>query len=158
LAGSEKTGVQFARADLLEGRVVVVTPTRRSRADDVVRVEQFWGSLGTQVLRKTPQAHDQAVAATSHLPHVLASLLAAATPRELLPLVAGGWLDTTRVAAGDVELWRQILNENRADVLKSLDKFAKVLASFRAALQRGDQAKIAKLLEAGKQNRDAVGS
>jgi prephenate dehydrogenase len=78
------------------------------------------------------------------------------TPENLLPLVARGWLDTTRVAAGDVELWRQILSDNRLHVLKNLDKFEKVLSSFRTALERNDPAKIAKLLEQGKRIRDAV--
>jgi prephenate dehydrogenase len=156
LAGSEKVGPEAARADLFDGRLVVITPTRRTQPKHVSQIEQFWQSLGARVVCMSPQAHDEAVAATSHLPHLLASALAAATPEDLLPLVAGGWLDTTRVAAGDVELWRQILSDNRLHVLKNLDKFEKVLSSFRTALERNDPAKIAKLLEQGKQTRDAV--
>ena len=80
------------------------------------------------------------------------------TPEELLPLVGGGWLDTTRIAAGDVELWRQILTENRRHVLRSLGEFEKTLASFRDALARGDDAEFVRLLEQGKRRRDAVGN
>ena len=72
--------------------------------------------------------------------------------------LAGGWLDTTRVAAGDVELWRQILMGNRDHVLKSLDKFAKVLDSIRDALKDGDLDRMTHIMKAGKRNRDAVGN
>ena len=158
LAGSGKQGPQHARGDLFEDRVVVVTPSRRSRTTDVKRIEDFWHSLGATVLRKSPQAHDQAVAAISHLPHLVASAMSAATPVEALPLAATGWRDSTRVAAGDAELWRQILANNRDHVLTSLDKFEKVLTFFRKALENGDEDLLTKLLREGKQHRDAVGN
>lgn len=158
LAGSEKTGAEHALPDLLQGRVVVLTPTRTSLADDYETLRKFWESLGARVVRRTPAAHDAALAATSHLPHLIASALAAATPEEELELTAGGWCDSTRIAGGDVELWRQILADNRGNVLRALEKFEKVLASFRAALEKDDRARLAKLLEAGKAHRDIVGS
>jgi len=104
-----------------------------------------------------PEDHDQAVAGASHLPHIVAAALAAATPDELAQLVSTGWSDTTRVAAGDTELWRQILVDNRSHVLKSLDNFAKVLASFREALADEDQTRLVELLQAGKKQRDTLG-
>lgn len=158
LAGSEKTGPEFARADLFENRVVVMTPTRKTAQLAVALTRSFWESLGANVLIETPQRHDQSVAAISHLPHLVASALAAATPPADLCLAAGGWQDTTRVAAADAELWRQILADNRLHVLKSLDKFEKVLAQFRLALETDDQAKLRRLLEAGKQHRESVGN
>jgi prephenate dehydrogenase len=106
----------------------------------------------------SPKDHDRSVAAISHVPHVIASALAAATPAEELPLASTGWLDTTRIASGDPDLWRQILVENRGGVLKSLDKFEKVLAAFRHALERDQQEKLLQLLEAGKQRRDSLGN
>jgi prephenate dehydrogenase len=75
-----------------------------------------------------------------------------------LVLAATGWRDTTRVAAGDVELWRQIFFENRRQVLQSLDKFEKVLSEFRQALEGNDPAELVRLLELGKRNRDSVAS
>ncbi len=157
LAGSEKKGPEFADDRLFEGRVVVITPTRRTRKESVQAVERFWKSLGARVVRMSPDAHDEAVAVTSHVPHVVASALAAATPEAQLPLVATGWLDSTRVAAGDVELWTQILIENRDSVLSALQRYEKGLASFRAALAKGDRKRLAALLRAGKERRDAVG-
>jgi prephenate dehydrogenase len=158
LAGSEKTGVEHARADLFVDRVVIVTPSPTTRAQDYDTLKAFWRSVGARVLRQSPQAHDRAVAAISHLPHLVASALAAGTPPDLLPLAAGGWLDTTRVAAGDVELWSQILRTNRQHVLKWLAKFEKVLTSFRGALETDDTRQLARLLDAGKRNRDALGN
>ncbi len=158
LAGSERTGVEFARADLLEGRTVVVTPSEASKSDAVERVESLWQALGAKVERMSPAEHDQAVAATSHVPHVVAAALAAATKQDYLPLTATGWADTTRVAAGDVELWRQILSDNRPHVLAQLREFEKFIAAYAAALERGDEAQLAHLLQQGKRHRDAVGS
>ncbi len=158
LAGSERTGVEFARADLLEGRTVVVTPSEASKSDAVERVESLWQALGAKVVRMSPAEHDQAVAATSHVPHVVAAALAAATKQDYLPLTATGWADTTRVAAGDVELWRQILSDNRPHVLAQLREFEKFIAAYAAALERGDEAQLAHLLQQGKRHRDAVGS
>lgn len=158
LAGSEKTGPLSAREDLFDNRLVIVTPTRRSRDSDIDCVEGFWSALGANVCRMTPKAHDQAVASVSHLPHVVAAALAAATPRRHLPITATGWSDTTRVAAGDVGLWLEILMQNRDYTLQSLGEFEKWLAKFRTALESGNVGQITRLLEAGKQNRDAVGS
>ena len=158
MAGSEKNGAEHSRADLFEGRAVIVTPGRRSSPDAVERIHDFWRAVGANVLQMSPAEHDRAVAAISHVPHVVASALAAATPEESLPLAAGGWFDTTRIAAADVELWRQILTQNRGHVLKALAQFEKVLSGLRAALESENDAKLLKILQAGKNIRDAVGS
>ena len=158
LAGSDKTGAEHARADLLETRTVVVTPTRRTPAKTYERLASFWESLGARVVRHSPATHDRLLAATSHLPHLAASAVAAATPRDALPLAATGWLDTTRIAAGNADLWMQILLDNRLHVLQALDKFEKVLTDFRKALSDEDAKRLIKLLEAGRRNRDAVGN
>jgi prephenate dehydrogenase len=158
LAGSEKNGPEAASADLFTGRVVVVTETEVSDHDVVDTIEQFWQSLGARVVRMSPEDHDAALARTSHLPHLIASALAAATPTELLPLTATGWQDSTRIAGGDVELWRQIFLANRSPTLKALADFETVLSRFRAALEAADGSVLAELLAEGKRRRDAVGS
>jgi prephenate dehydrogenase len=158
IAGSEKNGPEAARADLFEGRVVVVTPTAISAPAAVSAIESFWQSLGAQVVQMSPEEHDAALALTSHLPHLLASALAAATPEDVLPLTGTGWQDATRVAAGDADLWRQIFLANRAHTLKALADFGTVLERFRAALESGDGTLLAALLAEGKRRRDALGS
>ena len=156
LAGSEKTGVAYAQSDLFEDRLAIVTPTDLSATPNVDRVVEFWQQLGAQVRTMSPQAHDDVLAMTSHLPHVVASALAATTPQDCLPFTATGWLDTTRIAAGDVELWRQILAQNRSSVLRGLSEFGKVLDSFEQALRQADDSAIGNLLAKGKQRRDAL--
>lgn len=158
IAGSEKSGPETARADLFVGRTVVVTPTEATRDEDCRTLEGFWSSLGAKVICLPADEHDRSLAATSHLPHLAASALAAATPPALGPLTAGGWHDTTRVAAGDPELWTQILLDNRANVGDALTRFEQALGSFRDALERGDRAKLKRILAQGKRHRDAVGS
>ena len=156
LAGSEKTGVEHSQADLFVGRAVIITPTEHSPGPLVTQLEEFWKSLGGKVFRQSPREHDDVVSAISHVPHVVASALAAATPPELLPFVAGGWLDITRVAAGDVELWRQILTDNRAAVLKSLAQFSGTLDELRLALEQRNDQELTRILLAGKKTRDAA--
>jgi len=158
LAGSEKTGAEHADADLFVGRVVVVTPTDGAAPSDVERIAEFWRAIGASVLPMPPPVHDAALAMTSHAPHLIASALAAATDDEQLPLAASGWQDTTRIAAADPALWRQIFADNRGHVLKTLDKFEKVLSQLRQALENKDDERLERLLEEGKRRRDSVGS
>jgi len=158
LAGGEKAGVKYAQADLFEGRLTVLTPGSQSERQHVRQIRRFWQSLGSRVVEMTPAEHDEQIAMISHLPHVLASLLAATTNPDQLSLVGAGWLDTTRVAAGDVQLWQQIFAQNKVHVLKSVHKFAQLLTSFREALDKDDMETIISLLETGKQHRDSVGN
>jgi prephenate dehydrogenase len=158
LAGSERTGVEFAREDLFQDRTTVITPTEETRPEAASMIEAFWRGLGSKVVRMSPAEHDAAIAVTSHLPHLVASALAAATSADLLPLTASGWRDTTRIASGDVDLWRQIFLDNRANTLKALAPFERVLSELRAALEADDSAALARLLQQGKRIRDTVGS
>lgn len=158
LAGSDKSGVEYARPDLFQDRVCVVTPLPSTPTDLARRTERFWQLLGSRTVSMSPAEHDAAIAKTSHLPHVLAASLAAATPNELLPLAASGWCDTTRVAAGSVELWLQILAENRTSILDSLKLYSDELQQWIEALEAGDEGRLHSLLTAGKQKRDALGS
>jgi prephenate dehydrogenase len=130
----------------------------KSDSSAVAALVKWWQGLGAQVVELSPGAHDALAAASSHVPHVAAAALAAATPLAALPLAAGGWLDTTRVASGDPALWVQILLSNRRHALTSLARYEKLILSFRQALERGDAARLERLLLKGKTIRDAVGS
>jgi prephenate dehydrogenase len=156
MAGSEKQGSRNARADLFENRVVVVTPSPVTPAKQYRVVEQFWRSLGAKVVRTTAKIHDQAVASISHVPHLIASVVAETTQADALHLIGNGWLDTTRVASGDPTLWTQILSQNRINVLESLGQVEASLSEFRRALVYNDLALLQKLLEKGKKVRDRV--
>lgn len=156
LAGSEKSGPAAADAELFSGRTVVVTPTDYSRDDDLRALTGFWESLGARVTVMTPQAHDRALASTSHLPHLVAAALASATALADLPLTAGGWADTTRIAAGDPELWAQIFQSNQRHLLAALDEYQVAVDRLRAAVERGDRQLLHTLLAAAKQRRDSL--
>jgi len=158
LAGGEKTGPQAAREDLFDGRVTIVTPTEANRSTETKRVSLFWQDLGSRVVCMSPEEHDAAVATVSHVPHVAASALAASTPKASLDLIGTGWLGTTRIAGGDVELWRQILTGNRQQVLSALAEYEAALAEFRTAIANENDEQLVELLQAGKDRRDAVGS
>ena len=158
LAGGEQGGVEHAQADLFEGRPVIVTPGRGDAAEPRNRLNEFWSGLGGDVIEMTPQRHDRAVATTSHLTHLVASALAAATSDDDLPLTSTGWFDTTRVAAGDVELWQQIVASNQAPIAKSLAQFEKIIGKLRQAVERGDRRQLGRILSEAKRKRDAVGN
>jgi len=154
LAGSDKSGVEFALDDLFVKRPCIVTPTEDLPDRSINAVLDFWRSLGARVIRMTPAEHDAAVACVSHVPHIAAAALASLAAGNL-NVVGTGWLDTTRIAAADVELWRQILTGNRAAVLKALDKYETVLSAFRDALAAEDDSRLLAMLETGKENRVA---
>jgi cyclohexadieny/prephenate dehydrogenase len=158
LAGSEKRGSEHAAEDLFEGRLTIVTRTPQTGPEALDRTMAFWRSLGAQVRVMDPEAHDQTLAVTSHLPHLVAAALAGLLPAELQSLTATGFRDTTRVAAGDPALWTAIFAQNRGAVLAALDRLEDRLERFRAALRADDQKGLHDLLSEAKRVRDALGS
>ncbi|MBN2580801.1 MAG: prephenate dehydrogenase [Pirellulales bacterium] len=158
LAGSEQTGAAHASADLFEGRVALITPTKNTRAEDFDFLESFWEALGSVVIRLSPEEHDYALAVTSHLPHAVAMALAACVPEKYFRLSGGGLLDTTRIASSAPELWEQIFRQNRDNVLTALEQFGAKLGALHAAVRDGNAPKILELLTLAKKNRDALGS
>ncbi len=156
LAGGHRTGPEHARGDLFDGRTVVITPDDDTPPGLVLRFQEFWQSLGAEVTLLAPQEHDRALAATSHLPHLVAAALAAATPEEWLRLAATGWADTTRIAAGDPQLWTQIFGQNRTAVLDALRRFEHRLAQFEDAITTADPAALSAQLQEAKRLRDAL--
>lgn len=157
LAGSQKSGVTAARADLFENRLTIITPTATTSPDLVKQARSFWESLGSRVIEMTPDQHDQILATTSHLPHLLASAMAMTTPKEWLSFTAGGWRDQTRIAAGEPGNWTQIFLANREMLLKSLSIAQQNIEELRAAIESRDANALEKLLIKGKEHRDALG-
>jgi cyclohexadieny/prephenate dehydrogenase len=157
LAGSEKRGVDYADADLLKGRVTIVTRTPRTAPSALKRAIQFWESLGSRTRLMDPEEHDRALALTSHLPHLVASALAGILPRELQELTATGFRDTTRIAASDPSLWSAVFRQNQPELLLSLQLFERRLEKFRTALAGEDGEALLALLKDGKEVRDALG-
>ena len=158
VAGSHRRGPTAADPQLFTGRVTIVTPATATPPDDVEEVCGFWSALGSTVYTMPPRDHDRILAMTSHAPHVVAAAIAAATPAEARQFTAGGWRDTTRIAAGDPELWADILLDNAAPVAKALSRIAGVTEKILDALQSSDRRRLVSLLTRAKEDRDAVGS
>jgi prephenate dehydrogenase len=156
LAGSEKHGPEHATADLFAGRLVILTPTPRTEPAAVEQVAAFWRALGARVLHLNPQDHDDALAVTSHLPHLAAAAIANTLPEHLRSLTATGFRDTTRVAAGDPNLWAAIFAQNRGAVLAALGKLEQQLTEYRHAIEHDDMTTLRRLLVEAKTVRDSL--
>ena len=138
MAGSEQKGARFARAELFEGATCIVTPTLRTPPTATGRIERLWRLLGMKVVRMTPAGHDKAVAAISHLPHLLSAMMMLEPAQEDLEVSAGGFRDVTRLAGGDAEMWRDILLTNRKAILAAIDRFDESMAALRDLLELSD--------------------
>lgn len=158
IAGGHHSGVEHAIGTLLDGALVIVTPSEETPETLVERMCGFWEAVGARTSTLSPKTHDEYLAFSSHLPHVVASALARVTPEEVQPFVGKGWMDTTRIAAGNAVLWRQILEENHSPALQALKNFATICQTWIEALEKGDFDRVESLLEAGKATRDAVAS
>lgn len=159
MAGGEKMGVLAARSDLFATAVCVVTPTKKSNKTAVGKVERFWKSLGARTLKLDASQHDLLVSRSSHLPHVVAAALAGLVldpkqSKQLSGLCATGFRDTTRIASGSPEMWRDITLANRKNIANSVDAFVAELKKFQTLLKNGDAASVEKFFTIAKERRD----
>lgn len=143
IAGSEQSGVEAANAELFRRHKVILTPSEHSDAAAVALVEALWRELGADVESMEVEHHDQVLAATSHLPHLLAftlvdSLAKRSENLEIFRYAAGGFRDFTRIAGSDPVMWHDIFLANREAVLRTLDTFRDDLDALRDAVDAGD--------------------
>ncbi len=149
IAGSEKSGARHASADLLDGKVVVITPVDQTDENLLEKADHFWRLCGAVTTRMSPAEHDAHLAAVSHVPHLVSALVARMTIPEARSLVGSGWQDITRVAAGDPTLWTAICRENSAAIRRELGKFSAELNRLcRIIDQEEDEALLSWLAEA----------
>jgi prephenate dehydrogenase len=159
MAGSEKIGAASARADLFENAICLVTPGVGSSSEAVAKIEEFWKNLGGVTIRMTPETHDDLVSRSSHLPHVVAAelanyVLSPVHPKEQARVCANGFRDTTRIAAGSPEMWRDIALANRKNLGRVLGVFIEDLQEFQLALERDDVKAVEEFFANAKQRRD----
>jgi len=152
LVGSEKSGVDHANSKLYEGATIVLTPTETTDPQALAEVTELWESVGSIVKTLTPEEHDAVLAQTSHLPHLVATALVNTLSPGTGEFVGPGFLDTTRVAAADPELWKDIFISNAADVVRSLARFRKQLSSLENALA-ADPEQLSRLLSQAREAR-----
>ena len=141
MAGSEQSGISWARADLFDGAACILTPTPGSDPRALDEVRRFWKEAGCRLCEMSPAAHDAAVARISHLPHAVAAALVRAAllkyPRAAA-LAGSGYRDTTRVAVGPEALWREIFLDNREELLAAISDLQVHVGELKNALAHGD--------------------
>ena len=159
IAGTEKSGAEASFAELFQGRRVILTPIDDTNIEAVTRVREMWKCTGAEVTDMEPAHHDEVLAATSHLPHVLAyalvDTLATMSERdEIFQYAAGGFRDFTRIASSDPAMWRDICIANRDAIMKVLDQYQSDLATLSQAILNNDESALFELFSRAKQARD----
>ena len=159
IAGTEKSGVEASVPDLFKGRQVILTPLPETKIDAVTAVREMWCQAGAQVTEMSVEHHDEVLAATSHLPHMLAFALVDTLARmqeqaEIFRYAAGGFRDFTRIASSNPAMWRDICLANREAIVSMIDRFQGDLALLRDAIQTTDGSRIEATFARAKAARD----
>jgi prephenate dehydrogenase len=159
IAGSEKSGVNAAKDSLFINHRVILTPTVETSIDALALIEKMWLATGAEVVAMDVAKHDEVLAATSHLPHVLAYTLVGALAEkdnssDIFECAAGGFRDFTRIAASDPDMWTEIALANKHALLDGIDNFSDALAKLRSAIATSDGDSIRTTFEAAKKARD----
>jgi prephenate dehydrogenase len=152
ITGKELSGVEHADADLYAGRQVILTPIERTLSAQLEKAVQVWTALGCHVQQMSPEAHDAAYAAVSHLPHMIAfalmnSISGQAQGKDFLALAGPGFRDFTRIAASDPSVWRDILASNREELIAQSRHFQRALHAFETAIESGNPDALETLIE-----------
>lgn len=156
LVGSEKKGPASAQDALYEGGLVLMTPTDKTNRLARDKIKQFWTILGASVKFIPPVDHDQIIGYISHLPHVAAFALMEVIPDEYLPYATQGLKDTTRIAASDAAVWKDITLTNPKVILKALDETVKGLSQMRKAIVSRDEEALIDIFKRSKAKREAL--
>jgi prephenate dehydrogenase len=158
ITGKEVSGVEHADADLYSGKQVILTPIERTFTVQLQKAVDVWSALGCHVIKMSPQAHDAAYAAVSHLPHLIAFALinaisGQASGKDHLSLAGPGFRDFSRIAASDPKMWRDILLANREELLDQSRIFQQNLQSLEQLIGSGDGDALEKLIEMASETR-----
>ena len=160
IAGREKSGVEAAIPDLFVDHKVILTPLENTSPEAIARVTEMWEATGATVQSLGVEQHDLVLAATSHLPHILAySLVDTLSETEyveqIFQFAAGGFRDFSRIASSDPVMWRDICLENRAAILDALNDFQENLSGLRNLIEQADGDRLLKTFQHAKTTRDA---
>lgn len=159
IAGTEQSGVEASFPELFEGRRVILTPHEKTDQTALEAITQMWQVCGAEVINMQPAHHDEVLAATSHLPHMLAYALVDTLARmddsqEIFDYAAGGFRDFTRIASSDPDMWHDICLANQEKLVKVLIAFSEDLQRLTAAVEKGDSTFLKETFTRAKQARD----
>lgn len=160
IAGTEKSGVEASFAGLYQDRRVILTPDEQSDKDALETVRWMWQQAGAEVVDMPVAHHDEVLAATSHLPHMLAFTLVDTLARledhdDIFRFAAGGFRDFTRIASSNPQMWHDICLNNRDALLKMVNRFSDELATLASAIESGDSEKLLQTFNRAKEARDS---
>ena len=153
IAGSEQKGVEFARDDLFEQALCILTTTAKTNKRAVQMLKRFWSALGCTVKLMKPAEHDKVFASVSHLPHIAAAALINVNDSETLKFAGRGFMDTSRIASGPANIWADIFATNVDNTTKGIDELTAELKKLKNAIKSGNRKKIEKLLQKAKDKR-----
>ncbi|MBI5574806.1 MAG: prephenate dehydrogenase [Deltaproteobacteria bacterium] len=160
IAGTENSGYQSADASLFRNKTFILTPTEANTQESLRRVERLWETAGARVLRMDPALHDHVFAYVSHLPHAVAYALvhSVATLDSKVPLgySAGGFRDFTRIASSNPEMWKDIVLQNRKEVLSAVGHYRRNLSLLTELIRRRDEAGLLAYFRKSKKTRDGM--
>jgi prephenate dehydrogenase len=154
LAGSEKSGLMFARADLFVKAICFITPGKKTDKNVLIKLQNLWKQLGAKVCVINPAIHDHIVALVSHLPHMVSFALMNSIPPDYLRFSGSGLKDCTRLASSQSEIWRDICSTNRKEILASIKRFKIQLKTLEDLLSRKDWEALEKFFLKAKLIRD----
>ncbi len=159
MAGSEQSGMEYAKQDLFDGKSCIVTPLPEVSREYVRKLNNFWTSLQMSVHEFSPTDHDKAVAYYSHLPHLLASCLCkqlGKLPPHWKEISGNGLKDTTRIAAGDAALWEPIFRMNKENLLDAIDDLEETVSAIKIFIEKEEKDEIISFLERGSEFRKTI--
>jgi prephenate dehydrogenase len=162
IAGTEKSGVAAASADLFDGARCIVTPTTKTAPQALEKVEKFWEAMGSRVVRMNPDDHDRIMAAVSHLPHIAAFALVNSVSRirlgaiDAISFTGGGFKDFTRIASSHPVMWRDICLENKTFLLEAMERFEKEIKELKCHLVEESGEGLYKDFQLAKATRDRL--
>jgi len=151
IAGKEVSGVEHADPDLYQGRQVILTPVDKTQPAHLKKAQDLWEALGCHVQQMSPESHDAAFAAVSHLPHLLAfalmhGIIHQGQGKEFLSLGGPGFKDFTRIAASDPKMWRDVLLANRLELVEQAKIFQRSLLNMLQMAEEGNGEKLEEMI------------
>jgi len=161
IAGTEKSGVEAGFATLYQGRLVILTPLAQTAADAIARIDAMWRDCGATIEYLGIEHHDKVLAATSHLPHMLAYTLVHHLSNlneheEIFRYAAGGFRDFTRIASSDPVMWRDVCIANGDALLELIEQYQQELSRVALAIRTGDGDELLRLFGRAKSERDSL--
>lgn len=157
MAGSHKSGIEAADQTLFDGKTCIVTPTDSTPTEPLEKIQCFWKTLNMQVIKMLPEQHDKLTSLSSHLPHLVAASLcqlAGNAGKDIFDVIGTGFLDTTRIAAGDPKIWIDICMENKEELFKALSTLQQDINQLQSIIEQGNEQELKIYLEQSKKFRD----